>query len=111
MFTKWKKWTSLALAVALSISAPSYAHADDLSAISSSPTDANMNASENTEGATEVSSDTVSAASPALAEEKRTPSDASVDDAAAFSQSTQSVAKEEETDVSASSVSSSDHSS
>ncbi|MGN8739529.1 InlB B-repeat-containing protein [Bilifractor sp. HCP3S3_D3] len=124
MFTKWKKWTSLALVAALSIGAPSYAHADDLSAISSSSTDADMNASENTEEAigespaqkdeppvsTEVSSDTASAASPTQAEEKETPSDAPVDDAAAFSQSTQSAAKEEETDVSASSDSS-DHSS
>ena len=88
MFTKWKKWTSLALAAALSIGAPSYAHADDFSVISSSSTDANMNASENTEGTTEISSDAASAASPAQAEEKGTPSDASVDDAATFSQGT-----------------------
>lgn len=117
MFTKWKKWTSLALAAALSIGAPSYAHADDLSAISSSSTDADMNASENTEEATgefsaqkeeqpistDVSSDTASAVSPSQAEEKKTPSDAPVDDAAAFSKSTQFAAKEE-TNVSANSV-------
>ena len=51
MFTKWKKWTSLALVAALSIGAPSYAHADDRSIISSSSTDADVDASENTEEA------------------------------------------------------------